>query len=312
MDTLPLLIIAVVLAGTLFIAVSLILYLKAARHIPHELFSSRRLMLALMSFFLASYLLFLIIQIKQIEFPLEILTAFVFFGGGLFVLIITRITLRALQQIATHEQELEEINSELQQTNYELIQAYESTIEGWGHALDLRDQETEGHSQRVAVMTREIAREVGIPEEDLVHLTRGALLHDIGKMAISDNVLLKESKLTTEEREIMRLHPLHAYEMLSSIEYLKPALDIPYSHHERWDGSGYPQGLKGDEIPLGARIFAIADTWDAMTNERRYHKPWSAELACEHIKTRAGSHFDPELVEVFLKISCSTKKSIVS
>jgi putative nucleotidyltransferase with HDIG domain len=307
MDSQSLLIIAAVLAGSLFIAVSLILHQKAARHIPHKLIPSWPLISGLMLFFLAGYMLFLVIQIKQIEFPLEILTASVFLGGGFFVLVITRITLQALKQVAAHEQELEEINRELQQSNYELIQAYDSTIEGWGHALDLRDQETEGHSQRVVALTRKVARKVGMSEEDLVHLTRGGLLHDIGKMAISDKVLLKEGELTTEERELMRKHPLHAYQMLSSIEYLKPALDIPYSHHERWNGSGYPQGLKGEEIPLGARIFAIADTWDALTSERRYHKPWSKEKACKHIKTRAGSHFDPDLVEVFLKMSCFAK-----
>jgi putative nucleotidyltransferase with HDIG domain len=299
-----LLIIVAVFAGSLLIAASLFLHLKAARHIPVEILPQWRLMFALMAFFLAGYLLFLGIQIKQVDFPLEILTASVFFGGGLFVLLISRITLRALRQVAAHEQELEEINQELQQSNYELVQAYDSTIEGWGHALDLRDQETEGHSQRVAMMAREIAREVGMSEEDLVHLTRGALLHDIGKMAISDEVLLKEGELTEEERELMRQHPLHAYKMLSSIEYLQPALDIPYCHHERWDGSGYPRGLKGTEIPLAARIFTIVDTWDALTSERRYHKPWPKEKACEHIRSRAGSHFTPELVEVFLGMGC--------
>ena len=292
------------MVGSLFIAVSLFLHLKAVRNIPGELLPKWRLMSGLMLFFLAGYLVFLFIQIKQIDFPLEILTASVFLGGGLFVLVITRITLQSLRQIALHEQELREINRELQQSNFELIQAYDSTIEGWGHALDLRDKETEGHSQRVAEIAREIAREIGMEEEKLVHLTRGALLHDIGKMAISDKVLFKEGELTAEERELMRKHPLRAYEMLSSIEYLKPALEIPYCHHERWDGSGYPRGLKGTEIPLAARIFAIADTWDALTSERRYHKPWSEEKVCEHIKSRAGNHFDPEVVKVLLGMFC--------
>ena len=304
MTTFPLLITTAVLTGSLFIAVSLFLHLKALRNIPEELIPKWRLMSALMVFFLAGYLVFLVIQIKQIEFPLEILIASVFLGGGLFVLVISRITLKSLRQITLHEQELREINRELQRSNFELIRAYDSTIEGWGHALDLRDQETEGHSQRVAGMVRDIAREIGMEEENLVHLTRGALLHDIGKMAISDKVLLKEGELTAEERELMRKHPLRAYEMLSSIEYLKPALEIPYCHHERWDGSGYPRGLKGTEIPLAARIFAIADTWDALTSERRYHKPWSKEKVCEHIKSRAGNHFDPEVVKVFLGMFC--------
>lgn len=304
MTPLPLLILAAVLAGSLFIAAALFLHWQAAAHIPPRLNARWRLITALMSFFLTGYLLFLFTQIRQIAFPLEILTASIFLAGGFFVFMITRITLQALKQIATHEQELEEINRELKQSNYELIQAYDSTIEGWGHALDLRDHETEGHSRRVAAMTRKIAEEIGISEEEIVHLTRGALLHDIGKMAISDQVLLKEGTLTPEEREIMRQHPVHACGMLSAIEYLKPALDIPCSHHERWDGSGYPRGLKGKEIPLGARIFALADTWDALTSERRYHQPWPEEKACELIKTHAGSHFDPELVEVFLKMFC--------
>jgi putative nucleotidyltransferase with HDIG domain len=304
MDSLTLLILVAVFAGSLLIAASLFIHLKAAQHIPVEILPQWRLMFSLMAFFLVGYLLFLGIQIKRVDFSLEILTASVFLGGGLFVLLISRITLRALQQVAEHEQELQEINEALQQSNYELVQSYDSTIEGWGHALDLRDQETEGHSQRVAMMAREIAREVGMSEEDIVHLTRGSLLHDIGKMAISDKVLLKEGDLTEEERELMQKHPLNAYEMLSSIEYLKPALDIPYCHHERWDGSGYPRGLKGAEIPLAARIFAIVDTWDALSSERRYHKPWPKEKVCAHIRSRAGSHFAPEIVDVFLGMGC--------
>lgn len=162
MTPFPLLIITAVLAGSLFIAVSLFLHLKVVRHIPRELIPKWRLMSALMVFFLAGYFVFLIIQIQQVDFPLEILTASVFLGGGLFVLVIMSITLQALRQIALHEQQLRDVNRELQQSNFELIQAYDSTIEGWGHALDLRDQETEGHSQRVAGMAREIAREVGM------------------------------------------------------------------------------------------------------------------------------------------------------
>ena len=304
MDNLPLLIIAAVLTGALFIAASLFLHLKAARHIPQELLPKWRLMSALMSFFLAGYLLFLIIQIKQIDFPLGTLTASVFLGGGLFVLVITRISLQALRQVAADEQKLKEINKELEQSNYELVQAYDSTIEGWGHALDLRDQETEGHSQRVAAMSRDIAKKMGMSEEKLVHLRRGALLHDIGKMAVPDTVLMKEGELTKYERGEMREHPQNAFEMLSSIEYLKPALEIPCAHHERWDGSGYPNGFRGEDIPLAARIFAIADTWDALASKRRYHEPWSTEKICEHIKSRAGSHFDPEVVEVFLGMHC--------
>jgi hypothetical protein len=172
MGSLPLLILAAVLIGSLLISASLFLQLKAVKQIPQEIIPKWRLTSALMSFFLVAYLLFLIIQIKQIDFPLEILTASVFLGGGLFVLVITRITLRALQQVASREQELKETNQELERINYELVRAYDSTIAGWSHILDLRDQETEGHSQRVAGMTREIARVIGMEGKELVNLTR--------------------------------------------------------------------------------------------------------------------------------------------
>lgn len=304
MSPLPLLILAAVLIGSLLISASLFLQLKAVKQIPQEIIPKWRLTSALMSFFLVAYLLFLTIQIKQIDFPLEILTASVFLGGGLFVFVITRITLRALQQVASREQELQETNKELERINYELVRAYDSTIAGWSHILDLRDNETEGHSQRVAGMTRKIAKVIGIEGKELVNLTRGALLHDIGKMAISDKVLMKEGELNEGERKQMRKHPQHAFDMLSSIEYLKPSLDIPCAHHERWDGTGYPKGLKGVEIPLAARIFAIADTWDALVSKRRYHDAWSKKKVCDHIKSGAGSHFDPKIVEVFLKMDC--------
>ncbi len=139
-------------------------------------------------------------------------------------------------------------------------------------------------------------------DEQLVHVIRGALLHDIGKMAISDSILMKEGPLTEEERELMQKHPVRAMEMLLPIPYLQPALDIPYCHHERWDGSGYPRGLKGTQIPLAARIFAVADTWDALINVRRYHEAWSVKEVCSHIQSQSGKHFDPELVEIFLQM----------
>ncbi|NTV12715.1 MAG: HD domain-containing protein [Desulfobulbaceae bacterium] len=482
---------AAVFAGALFLSASLFFHLRAARRIPQEIRPKWLLMAGLMTFFLTGYLFFLVIHILQINFPLELLTAVVFFGGGLFVFLVTRITLRALAEIADHERQLQGINvqllaknrdleeeitrrqeaekqallrlqhltalhsidtiisasldlgvtlnifleqivplleidaaavllfnrhtqtvefaagqgfhgsavthtkerlgqgygglvaltreirhianlsensgefrrpellqeegvvsycalplvakgeikgileiyhrhlftpdpewldflqslairaaiaienaalfSELQRSNTELILAYDTTLEGWSHALELRDRETQGHTQRVVELTKEIAKEIGIREEQLVHITRGALLHDIGKMAISDAILLKEGLLTEEERELMRKHPVYAMEMLSPIAYLQPALDIPYCHHERWDGTGYPRGLKGAQIPLAARIFAVADTWDALFNARRYHEAWSYEKVCAHIRERAGSHFDPEVVQVFLQ-----------
>lgn len=189
----------------------------------------------------------------------------------------------------------------LQDSNAELILAYDMTIEGWAKALELRDKETEGHTQRVTEMTLKVARKLGLKEEDLVHVRRGALLHDIGKMAVPDTILMKDGPLTDEEREMMQRHPQYAFEMLSPIAYLHPSLDIPYGHHEWWDGSGYPRKLKGEQIPLAARIFALADTWDALVSERRYHPAWPAAKTAAHLRSLAGKQFDPAMVEIFLQ-----------
>jgi len=159
---------------------------------------------------------------------------------------------------------------DLLRSHDELSQAYDSTIEGWSHALDLRDKETEGHTRRVTDLTLELARVFGFSDEELVHVRRGGLLHDIGKMGVPDKILLKEGALTAEEWVIMRQHPVFAHELLLPIDYLRPSLDIPYGHHEKWDGTGYPRGLKGEEIPLIARIFAVVDVWDALTSDRPY------------------------------------------
>lgn len=210
--------------------------------------------------------------------------------------------LEALAAQAAIAVESSQLFYNLERANAELIQAYDSTIEGWSRALDLRDRETEGHSQRVTEITLRIAREMDFPENELVHIRRGALLHDIGKMGIPDSILLKPGALNEEEWKIMRLHPQYAFEMLSSIAYLRPALDIPLYHHEKWDGSGYPYGLKGEQIPLAARIFAVADVYDALTSERPYRKAWSKEDALNYIKEQAGKHFDPKVVQVFLKL----------
>ncbi|MEW6181184.1 MAG: GAF domain-containing protein [Chloroflexota bacterium] len=190
----------------------------------------------------------------------------------------------------------------LQRTNLELSLAYEATIEGWSRALDLRDKETEGHTRRVADLTVMMAKRMGLNDEQMIHLRRGALLHDIGKMGIPDAILLKAGPLTDEEWEIMRRHPYYAYEMLYPIRYLRPALDIPFCHHEKWDGSGYPRGLKGEQIPLAARIFAVADVWDALTSDRPYRKAWSHRQALDYIREQAGVHFDPQVVEVFFAV----------
>lgn len=191
---------------------------------------------------------------------------------------------------------------QLQRSHLELVLAYDATIEGWARALDLRDRETEGHSRRVMEMTLRLARAVGMKEEELVNVRRGALLHDIGKVGVPDSILLKPGSLTPEEWEIMRRHPQYAYEMLSPIDYLRPALDIPYCHHEKWDGTGYPRGLKGEQIPLSARIFAIVDVWDALSSDRPYRPAWPPEKVRAYLKDEAGRHFDPQVLEAFLKI----------
>jgi len=192
---------------------------------------------------------------------------------------------------------------DLQRSNVELIPAYDTTLEGWSKALDLRDKETEGHSQRVTDMTIKIARKMGVSDAELVHVRRGALLHDIGKMGVPDNILLKPGPLNDEEWKIMRKHPVYAFELLSSIAFLRPALDIPYYHHEKWDGTGYPRGLKEKQIPLSARIFALVDVYDALNSDRPYRLAWPKEKIREHLLEQVGKHFDPKVVEVFFKIN---------
>ena len=190
---------------------------------------------------------------------------------------------------------------DLQRSNFELVLAYDATIEGWSRALDLRDRETEGHTQRVTNLTLKLARRMGLSPERLILIRRGALLHDIGKMGIPDHILHKPEELTEEEQKIMRQHPQLAYDMLEPIAYLRDALDIPYCHHEKWDGSGYPRGLSGTQIPLEARLFTIVDVWDAITTDRPYRKGWPREKALEYIREESGKYFDPRLVEIFLQ-----------
>jgi putative two-component system response regulator len=192
---------------------------------------------------------------------------------------------------------------ELEQLNTEILNAYDKTIEGWSNALDLRDKETEGHTKRVTERTVALARAFGMSEEQINHVRRGALLHDVGKLGVPDSILLKPGKLTDEEWVIMRLHPVYAYEWLSQITYLRPSLDIPFCHHEKWDGTGYPRGLKGEEIPVSARLFAVIDVWDAITSDRPYRKPMTHEEANQYILSQSGRHFDPAVVELFVKIS---------
>jgi len=188
----------------------------------------------------------------------------------------------------------------LQRSNLNLSLAYEATIEGWSRAMDLRDHETEGHTQRVTDLTVRLARIMGINDEQIVHIRRGALLHDIGKLGIPDTVLLKPGTLSPEEWDLMRKHPQYAYEMLYPIEYLHPALEIPYCHHEKWDGTGYPRQLKGEEIPFAARLFAVVDVFDALTSNRPYRNAWTQEKALGYYREQQGKHFDPNVVEAFL------------
>ncbi|MEN9669618.1 MAG: hypothetical protein RLZZ386_1525 [Planctomycetota bacterium] len=191
---------------------------------------------------------------------------------------------------------------EIQRAHNELQDAYEETLKGWVRALDARDRETELHSRRVTLLTKSVARQAGIADQDLEDVRRGALLHDIGKIAVPDHILRKPGPLTDAEWVIMRTHPKAAYDILKPIKHLANSLDIPYCHHERWDGAGYPRGLKGDAIPLSARIFAVIDVWDALLSDRPYRKAWEREKVIEHIRENSGTHFDPVLADLFLKM----------
>jgi HD-GYP domain-containing protein (c-di-GMP phosphodiesterase class II) len=196
--------------------------------------------------------------------------------------------------------DIAELFDNLQSSVADLKNAYDSTLEGWASALELRDKETEGHTRRVTDLTIQLAQALGVKENELVQIYRGALLHDIGKIGVPDSIVLKPGPLTEEEWDIMRKHPIYAYDMLLPISYLHDALNIPYCHHEKWDGTGYPRGLKGEEIPLAARIFSVVDAWDALTSDRPYRKTWSHEKAKEYIYEQAGKQFDPRVVEIFL------------
>jgi putative nucleotidyltransferase with HDIG domain len=191
---------------------------------------------------------------------------------------------------------------DLQASNRELEKAYQATLEGWVRALDMRDKETEGHTQRVTKLTERLARSMGIDGDELLQIRRGALLHDIGKMAIPDGILLKPGKLTDDERLLIQQHPLYAYEMLHPIDFLLPAIDIPYCHHEKWDGTGYPRGLSGEDIPFSARIFPVIDVWDALISDRPYRKGLPPDEVRHHIQADSGKHFDPRVVNAFFEL----------
>lgn len=203
-----------------------------------------------------------------------------------------------------------ESEKELRQSRQELAEAYEATLVGWARALELRERQTAGHSQRVVELAVELARRLGMEEEKIPHLRRGALLHDIGKMAIPDHILLKPAALNEEEWTIMRMHPTYAVEMLKPISYLAPALEVPHAHHEKWDGTGYPLALAGETIPLTARIFAVVDVWDALTSDRPYRLAWPEKEALQYIRQQAGIHFDPQVVDTFLNEMVGLKQNI--
>jgi putative nucleotidyltransferase with HDIG domain len=183
----------------------------------------------------------------------------------------------------------------------DLALAYDATVRGWSTAMEMRDADTHGHAERVARLTERLASELGAPEAELEHVYRGALLHDIGKMTVPDAILLKPGPLDEAEWEVMRRHPEHARRMLQDIALLRPAVDIPYCHHERWDGTGYPRGLSGEDIPLAARIFSVIDVFEALTSDRPYRRAWTRDDALAYIRDSAGSQFDPRVVGAFLR-----------
>jgi HD-GYP domain-containing protein (c-di-GMP phosphodiesterase class II) len=195
---------------------------------------------------------------------------------------------------------LSEPTEELDFTSSILLEVYDATLEVLSSALDLRDKQARGHTQRVTEMTVELAKLMGLSNQELENIRRGAILHDFGNITIPESILYKKDELTVEEWVTIHLHPYTAYEMLEHIVYLRPALEIPYRHHERWDGSGYPRGLKGEEIPLAARIFSVVDVYDSLTSDRPYRSAWSNDSAKEYIQEMSGKQFDPIAVELFL------------
>lgn len=209
---------------------------------------------------------------------------------------------RELQASSRNITERKEAEEALQRAHADLQEAYNKTIEGWVHALDLRDRETEGHTKRVTQMTVRLAQVLGLSDDEIMHIRRGALLHDMGKMGIPDEILQKPGPLTDDEWVVMRKHPGMAYQMLSQIKYLKDAIIIPYYHHERWDGSGYPHKLKGEEIPLHARLFAVVDVWDALSSDRPYRKKMPHREVVDYLKREAGRLFDPKVIEKFIPL----------
>jgi putative nucleotidyltransferase with HDIG domain len=190
----------------------------------------------------------------------------------------------------------------VKESEAELRANYDLTLEAWAKVLEYRDRETEGHSRRLVELSTRLAKALGFSAEEITHLQRGALLHDIGKLAIPDEILLKPGALNDAERKLLEQHPVFAKQMLSRISFLQSSVEVAYSHHERWDGQGYPEGLKGEEIPLSARLFAVVDQWDALTSDRPYRKAWTREYVVAYLRENAGKIYDPQVVDVFLTI----------
>ena len=229
--------------------------------------------------------------------------AFVIASALLIFWLLYRELRRGEANYKKHLEEKEHLLEQLQAKNEELIDAYDRTIFGWSRVLEMRNREVKDHSRRVTEMALRLARYMNVPEEDQEQIRRGALLHDIGKMAIPDDVILKEGDLSEEERALIRKHPLFGFEMVSEIEFLRPAMDILLCHHEKWDGTGYPFGLAGEQIPLYARIFSVVDVWDALcSDDRAYRKADPPEVAAEYLRSQAGEHFDPAVVDAFLEM----------
>ena len=258
--------------------------------------------------------------IKQLTSNPAILTQMQTYKGIAFVTLSSLLIFQLLhgelkrreKEYSLHQAEVHNLLSKLQKSNLEIKEAYDDTIKGWAQTLELRDLETHGHSERVVKFATAIGKEMNFPQDELRHLRWGALLHDIGKLGIPDRILGKQGNLDKEEREEINRHPIYGYDLLKSIEYLQPILDIPHYHHEKWDGSGYPSGLRGEEIPLAARIFAVVDVWDAMTSDRPYRKALPENEAIRYITEQSGKHFDPIIVQSFLNlISQSNQNSTV-
>lgn len=282
--------------GAIFLTVAVIASHRLWPMIPPKLLTKWVAINLLIWFFLAGYIILMVMESGNYDLSPKYLDGSVFLAGALFVFIVINISKITIGQFDSDKRMLTSMHEQLRQ-------AYESTIEGWGRALELRDKETEGHTKRVCEMALLLARKFPLSDTERYYMKLGCLLHDIGKMGIPDNILKKEGPLSEEEKLIIESHPGLARELLLPIKFLAPALDIPYCHHEKWDGSGYPRGLRGQEIPLAARIFAVADVWDALVSDRHYHKGWNVDKVCEHIVAGSGSHFDPQVVAKFLELN---------